>query len=381
MSPADNRLGQRILDLIDSGTGALGRNDHAAAVVKFAEACQILFRHAADCTDPQEKVRLAKRGQQLLQTVQTLRGDGVASKSNDVAAAARSAEANNGDNGEPEVGSRIHSNLTFDDVAGLQHVKETLHLRLIYPLKFPEKLEKYGLRAGGGLLLFGPPGTGKTMIAKAVAGELKLPFYAIKPAEVLSKFFGESTQRLAAVFDEARKSTEGAIIFIDEIDALAASRSDRGSSEASRRLVTQLLQELDGVGGRDHGLLFLAATNEPWLLDDALMRPGRFDEKCYVTLPDEPARRVLLKLQLKGCWLAPDIDLLDIAQKTDGYSGADLMCLCERSKQIPFREAVLEGNERPINGTDLYESLKHVKPSVSKASLARYDEFAGVETE
>lgn len=379
MSAMDNVIGQRVLDLIDAGTAALSRNKRHVAIVKFAEASQTLFQHAARSGNHSEKVRLAKRGQQLLGTVQLLRDDAGMRTIADPQSPPTAFGGNSDGNGETEGGSRIHSTLTFDDVAGLQTVKETLHLRLIYPLKHPEKLERYGLRAGGGLLLYGPPGTGKTMIAKAVAGELKMPFYAIKPAEVLSKFFGESTQKLAALFDEARESTCGAIVFVDEIDAIASSRSDSGSSEASRRLVTQLLQELDGVQGRDAGLLFLAATNEPWLLDAALMRPGRFDEKCYVSLPDEPARIVLLGLQLRGCWLADDTNLTAIAKKTDGYSGADLMCLCERAKQIPFREAVLGGTERPINNNDLEESLSHVRPSVSAKALARYDEFAGIE--
>jgi transitional endoplasmic reticulum ATPase len=142
-------------------------------------------------------------------------------------------------------------------------------------------------------------------------------------------------------------------------------------------LLTQLLQELDGVQGRDGRLLFLAATNEPWLLDEALLRPGRFDEKCYVTLPDESARRELLRLQLRDVPLSGDIDLAATARATDGYSGADLMCLCERAKQIPFREAVLSGRDRPLKADDLHRAAADVRPSVSTERLNRYSEYAG----
>jgi len=363
MSVADSGFGPRVLELIDAGTASLGKKQRGTAATSYAQACELLFRAARETRDYEDKVQLTRRAQQLLTTVQHLRDQ---------------AEGGDDDGDAPpkDGAPRIKTGIRFADVAGLENVKETLHLRLIYPLRNPEKLEKYGLRAGGGLLLYGPPGTGKTMIAKAVAGELELPFFAIKPSEVLSKYYGESTQKLAALFDEARQHTSGAIIFIDEIDSIGIARGGGDVSEASRKLVTQLLQELDGVQGRDKGLLFLAATNEPWLLDDALLRPGRFDEKCYVPLPDVPARLVLLKLQLKGCWLGPDVDLPSIVDRTERFSGADLMCLCERAKQIPFREAVLKGTERPVMASDFDAALQTVRPSVSLDSLKRYDEYS-----
>ena len=140
-------------------------------------------------------------------------------------------------------------------------------------------------------------------------------------------------------------------------------------------MLTQLLQELDGVKGRDSGLLFLAATNEPWLLDTALLRPGRFDERCLVPLPDLPAREVLLQLQLEDCWLAEDIDFASLARQTERFSGADLMCLCERAKQIPFREAVLQGTDRPICQNDLREALQSVQPSISSDVVKKFDDY------
>ena len=359
--------GQQILDLIDAGTGALGRHDRHSAAQKYAQAAEILFQRAKNCRDTDEKVTLARRGQQLLHTIRGIRNLSDNEEVDDSPTATGSSSA---------AGPRLKSGLTFDDVAGLEQVKETLRLRMIYPLRHPEKMAQYGLRAGGGLLLYGPPGTGKTMIAKALSGELDLPFMAIKPSEILSKWFGESAQKLAALFDEARQHESGAIIFIDEIDSIGASRNQANASEGSRRLLTQLLQELDGVKGRDSGLLFLAATNEPWLLDSALLRPGRFDERCLVPLPDQPAREVLLQLQLRDCWLADDVDLPALARKTDRYSGADLMCLCERAKQIPFREAVLQGTDRPINQNDFRTALESVQPSISTEVVRKFEEYA-----
>ncbi len=370
MAASGVKDGQQLLDLIDAGTGALGRKDRNTAAQKYAQAAEVLFQRAKDCHDPKEKTTLARRAQQLLRTIRSIRNlaDGEPDPS-PVGGAPGGAVISS------DEGPRLKSSLTFDDVAGLERVKEALRLRLIYPLRHPEKMAQYGLRAGGGLLLYGPPGTGKTMIAKALAGELDLPFMAIKPSEILSKWFGESAQKLATLFEEARQYESGAIIFIDEIDSIGASRNQANSSEGSRRLLTQLLQELDGVKGRDSGLLFLAATNEPWLLDTALLRPGRFDERCLVPLPDLPAREVLLQLQLRDCWLAEDVDFASLARQTERFSGADLMCLCERAKQIPFREAVLQGTDRPICQNDLRESLQSVRPSISPEVVKKFDDY------
>lgn len=351
----------QLLETVDAAAVALERHDHLAASRQYARASELLFGESRASRDAQRKSELSRLAQRMLANAFALRGEPVPAELSGTATVAH------------QLGRR--GGFTFDDVAGLEEVKETLRLRVIYPLKHPGKVDKYGLRAGGGVLLYGPPGTGKTMIARAVAGELALPFFVVKSSEILGQYIGESEKHLAAVFTEARAAKQGAVIFVDEIDALAASRS-AGTHEASRRLLNQLLQELDGIDADNRGLLFLAATNEPWLLDSAVMRPGRFDEKCLIPLPDLAARRKLLELQLAGCPLAADVDLDHIAARSEGYSGADVMCLCERAKQLPFREAVLQGSDRLMQMSDFAEALVRVRRSVSEEVVRRFHEFA-----
>ena len=371
MTGQGDDFARRVVELIDAGNGALGRHDRQAAVVSYARASDLLFQQAAVSADYDEKVRFAQRARQLLESVRALKGER--------AETLAIGEANTGLEaaGESSVAPapRVSSGVMFADIAGLDEVKETLRLRMIYPARHPEKLDRYGLSMGGGMLLFGPPGTGKTLVARAVAGELDTPFFSIKPSDILSQYYGQSEARLAELFETVRGCAHGAVVFVDEIDAIGASRTRSDVSEPSRRLLNQLLNELDGVHGRPKGLLFLAATNEPWLLDQALLRPPRFSEKCYIPLPDQPARRRLLELRLAGCPLAGDMDLQRLADRTEGFSGADLVELCERAKQIPFREAILRGSDRPVGQADLDEALRRVRPSVSEESLQRYERF------
>jgi transitional endoplasmic reticulum ATPase len=373
-----------VVELIDAGNGALGRHDRQAAAVSYARASELLFQKAAATTQYEQKLWLAQRAGQLLDSVRALKGEPLkkgtgTTTDNDPASGQVQPVVEpvpffSGDS-PAATAPRVTTGVTFADIAGLDEVKETLRLRMIYPARHPEKLDRYGLSMGGGMLLFGPPGTGKTLVARAVAGELDTPFFSIKPSDILSQYYGQSEARLAELFETVRGCTHGAVVFVDEIDAIGASRSRSDASEPSRRLLNQLLNELDGVHGRPKGLLFLAATNEPWLLDQALLRPPRFSEKCYIPLPDQPARHTLLELRLAGCPLASDVDLQRLSERTDGFSGADLVELCERAKQIPFREAILEGSDRPVGQTDLDEALRRVRPSVSPESLQRYERF------
>jgi transitional endoplasmic reticulum ATPase len=263
--------------------------------------------------------------------------------------------------------------VTFDDVAGLDNVKEEIKNKIIYPFQFPEQAKKFGIKSGGGMLLYGPPGTGKTYIAKAVAHEVKAVFFSIQPSDVMSKWVGESEQNVARLFTEARQQPKS-IIFIDEVEALIPKRKDSGST-VMQRVVPQILAEMEGMESKKDNLLFIGATNEPWSIDHAALRPGRFDEKIYVPPPDLPARIKLFQLNLKGRLQAADIDPNKLAELTNGYSGADIKQVCLKAALIPFREAIRGNAERGINMADLQKVLEDVKPSISPLIIEKYEGF------
>src|SRR5688500_6357253 len=252
--------------------------------------------------------------------------------------------------------------LRFDDVAGLDDVKEDIRLRMIYPFQHPELAEKFGISPGGGVLLYGPPGTGKTMLAKATAGEIEATFFRISPADVLSKWVGEAEQNLKKLFDAAA-AEERAIIFIDEIEALVPARRDEGSS-VMQRVVPLILQGMEGFDEKANSpILFMGTTNVPWQLDPAVLRPGRFDEKVYIPLPDFPARRKMLDIYLSKRPVADDIELDAVAKQLDGYSGADIKYICDRAAVIPFLKSVASGEAGEITNDVGADALADVRPS------------------
>lgn len=266
---------------------------------------------------------------------------------------------------------RERPTLRFDDVAGLDEVKEEIRLRMIYPFTHPELAERFGIRAGGGILLYGPPGTGKTMLAKATAGELEATFFRISPADVLSKWVGEAEQNIKKLFDAAA-SEPRSVIFIDEIEALVPARRDEGSS-VMQRVVPQILQGMEGFDKQaKQSILFMGATNVPWQLDPAVLRPGRFDEKVYIPLPDEPARRKMLEIYLAHRPVDAAVDLDTLARRLDGYSGADIKYLCDRAAVIPFLTSVATGNEGQITPAILDDVLADTQPSVTPEAAARF---------
>lgn len=266
--------------------------------------------------------------------------------------------------------------ITFADIGGLDSIKEDIRMKVVLPYKRPDLFQAYGKKAGGGLLLYGPPGCGKTLLARATAGECDAAFLNVEIDQILDMWFGESERKLAAVFDEARRRAP-AVLFFDEVEAIGGSRQQiRG--RPGQTLVNQLLAELDGVAGRNERLLVMAATNAPWFVDPALRRPGRFDRVVFVPPPDRAARLEVLRLHLRNRPVEPSLDLAALAERTAELSGADLLDLVERAVEAPLREALRSGDVRPLSPADLTAALAQTKPSTREwfGTARNYATFA-----
>ncbi len=264
----------------------------------------------------------------------------------------------------------------FSDVGGLDALKDTIRMKIVLPFQKPEVFAKYGKKRGGGMLLYGPPGCGKTLLARATAGEVGATFMNVAIDQVLDMWFGESEAKLAALFDEARRRAP-AVLFFDEVEAIGASRQQLKQS-FQRTLVNQMLSEMDGVDSSNDRILVMAATNAPWHVDSALLRPGRFDRVVFVPPPDAAARGEILRLHLRGRPVGDDLDLSALVDQTDGLSGADLEDLIERAVEGPLKEALLTGTERALDQRDLLTALDASRASTSDwfATAKNYATFA-----
>jgi transitional endoplasmic reticulum ATPase len=253
--------------------------------------------------------------------------------------------------------------ITFADVGGMDSVKQEIDLKIIQPLLHPELYRAYGKSIGGGILLYGPPGCGKTHLARATAGQVSAGFMAVGIHDVLDMWMGNSERNLHAIFQRARSHTPF-VLFFDEVDALGGTRSSM-SNGGMRILVNQFLDELDGARESNEGVLVVAATNAPWQVDSAFRRPGRFDRLVFVPPPDEVARTQILRVLLAGKPTA-ELDFAKVAKKCDGYSGADLKGLIDVAIEGKLREALKSGKPQPLVTSDLLDALKRVKPSTKE---------------
>jgi AAA+ superfamily predicted ATPase len=287
------------------------------------------------------------------------------------------------DEGEPGVDRLLHPEqppVTFADVGGLDEIKQQVEKRIILPFQKPALFAKFKKKAGGGILMYGPPGCGKTLLARATAGQCKATFLNVAIEDVLDMYIGESERKLHALFEKARASTP-AVLFFDEIEALAGKRQ-YSREQHSSKLVSHFLSEMDGFVKNNAGVLILAASNVPWAIDPAFRRPGRFDRVLFVPPPDRVARASILKLQLAGRPLANDIDTDSLAQRTSGFSGADLENLVDTAADLAIEASLEKGGEVPIAHAHLNSALAEIKPTTlewltTARNYARYANEGG----
>eukprot|EP00242_Pyramimonas_sp_CCMP2087_P002073 CAMPEP_0198232326 /NCGR_PEP_ID=MMETSP1445-20131203/115671_1 /TAXON_ID=36898 /ORGANISM="Pyramimonas sp., Strain CCMP2087" /LENGTH=814 /DNA_ID=CAMNT_0043912991 /DNA_START=158 /DNA_END=2602 /DNA_ORIENTATION=+ len=286
-------------------------------------------------------------------------------------------------------------NTTWEDIGGLENVKRELQETVQYPVEHPEKFEKFGMSPSKGVLFYGPPGCGKTLLAKAIANECQANFISVKGPELLTMWFGESEANVREVFDKARQSAP-CVLFFDELDSIA---NQRGSSSgdgggAADRVLNQMLTEMDGMNAKKT-VFIIGATNRPDIIDGALLRPGRLDQLIYIPLPDEASRRQIFKANLRKSPLAPDVCLDTMAKFTQGFSGADITEICQRACKYAIRESIEKDMEKEkarlenpdameddvdevpeITRCHFEEAMKYARRSVSDADIRKYQSFA-----
>ncbi len=262
-------------------------------------------------------------------------------------------------------------NIKWENIGGLNKVKQQLRESIEWPIKYPDSFKRIRIQPPKGVLLFGPPGTGKTLLAKAVASESEANFIAIKGPELLSKWVGESEKAVREVFRKAREAAP-CVIFFDEVDAIAPSRGGlHGDSKSTERVISQLLTELDGLVPLEH-VIVVAATNRPDIIDNALLRPGRFDRQLYVPAPDEESRLEIFKVHTKDMPLE-GVNLEDLAKKANNFSGADIEALCREAGMLALRENL---DAQKITNKNFDEAFGSIRPSITQNIVDSYERIA-----
>ncbi len=274
-------------------------------------------------------------------------------------------------------------NVKWDDIGGLKHAKQELMEAVEWPLKYPEVFSAVNIKPPKGILLYGPPGTGKTLLAKAVANESNANFISVKGPELLSKWVGESEKHVREMFRKARQVAP-CVLFFDEIDSLAPRRGSGGDSHVTERVVSQLLTELDGMEELKD-VVVIAATNRPDMIDPALLRPGRIERHIYIPPPDKEARKEIFRIHLRGKPLADDVNIDELAERTEGYTGADIEAVCREAGMLAIREAIKPGMTKEearevaeklkITREHFEKALEKVKPSMTKEDIKTYEKM------
>jgi len=281
--------------------------------------------------------------------------------------------------------------VTWKDIGGLEDVKRNLKELVQYPIEYGDKYKKFGMTPSRGCLFYGPPGCGKTLLAKAIANECQSNFISVKGPELLTMWFGESEANVRDIFDKARQASP-CVLFFDELDSIAGSRGGHvgDAGGAGDRVVNQLLTEMDGMESKK-SVFIIGATNRPDIIDPALMRPGRLDQLIYIPLPDLKSRIEVFRAVLRKSPVSKDVDIEFLAGKTEGFSGADITEICQRATQLAIRESIekeseqLERGDMDVEGVDPVPeitrkhfaiAMKSARRSVSDGDLRKYEMFA-----
>jgi transitional endoplasmic reticulum ATPase len=332
-----------------------------------------LYLHAARCL-----LEVAGQTQGETKDSQLKQVEQLIARAGRIKPGAKKAQVSEGQPAEKEEGTQVFAPVTvpgvsFDDIAGLEDVKREVFERVIRPMQKPELYKQYRIKAGGGILMFGLPGTGKTMIARAIAHEVNAPFYHVRGSDLKDKWVGSSERNIAQLFEQVR-SEPAAVLFLDEFDGIGGKADDAGGS--TRGISAELKSQMDGFDkDQDRVTLLLGATNHPWSIDTAFLRSGRFSRMIYVPLPDAPARAFLLRQQFRDVPMDASVDFEALTQSTRGFSGADMVQYCDKVKILAATRADAQGEVSNVTMEDFHRVSAEFRSTVIAGDIALMKEF------